>query len=129
MHRLASICPLSANSDLTHCSKYNRYLITSSPLFAERDVMECGLTKPASLRLDVEGPDHLAPLVGLFGEELTEVGGRACKQYAAHFSQPRLDLRVSKARVDCVVEFLDEFGRRVLGCTETQPRAGLVTCY
>src|SRR5262249_15471075 len=58
--------------------------------------MECGLTKPASLRLDVEGPDHLAPLVGLFGDELTEVGGRACKQYAAHFSQPRLDLRVSK---------------------------------
>src|SRR5215468_10822553 len=91
--------------------------------------MECGLTKPASLRLDVEGPDHLAPLVGLFGDELTEVGGRACKQYAAHFSQPCLDLRVSKARVDCVVEFLDEFGRRVLGCTETQPRAGLVTCY
>src|SRR5262245_65660113 len=91
--------------------------------------MECGLTKPASLRLDVEGPDHLAPLVGLFGYELTEVGGRACKQYAAHFSQPRLDVRVSKARVDCIVEFLDEFGRRVLGCTETQPRAGLVTCY
>src|SRR5262249_29723535 len=99
------------------------------PTFAERDVMECGLTKPASLRLDVEGPDHLAPLVGLFADELTEVGGRACKQYAAHFSQPRLDLRVSKARVDCIVEFLDEFGRRVLGCTETQPRAGLVTCY
>src|SRR5262245_45398086 len=33
---------------------------------------------PASLRLDVRGPDHLAPLLGLFGDELAEVGRRAC---------------------------------------------------
>jgi hypothetical protein len=29
----------------------------------------------SSLRLDVGGPDHLAPPLGLLGDELAEVGG------------------------------------------------------
>ena len=30
---------------------------------------------PASVCLDVGGPDHLAPFLGFVGDELTEVGG------------------------------------------------------
>ena len=32
---------------------------------------------PILLRLDVGRPDHLAPLLGVVGDELAEVGGRA----------------------------------------------------
>jgi hypothetical protein len=31
-----------------------------------------------SLRPDVRGPDHIAPLLGFVGKELAEVGRRAC---------------------------------------------------
>src|SRR4029077_4462888 len=56
--------------------------------------MECGLTKPASLRLDVEGPDHLAPLLGFVEDELTKIARRARKHRAAHVGDPRLDLGI-----------------------------------
>ena len=36
--------------------------------------MEC---RRGSLRLDVRRADHLAPLLGFVGNELSEVGGRA----------------------------------------------------
>src|SRR5262245_23039967 len=92
--------------------------------------MECGLTKPASLRLDVEGPDHLAPLLGFVDDELTKIARRASKHGSAEgFGKASLDLGVAKAGVDFLVELVDDVSRRVLGCTETQPRAGLVTCY
>ena len=34
---------------------------------------------PASVCLDVGGPDHLAPLLGFFGDELSKIGRRAWK--------------------------------------------------
>ena len=40
-----------------------------------------------SLRLSAGRLDHLAPLLGFFGDELTEVGGRAPKRHAAHLSK------------------------------------------
>ena len=36
----------------------------------------------ASLRLDVGGPDHLAPFLGFVGDELAEIGGRECEHVA-----------------------------------------------
>jgi hypothetical protein len=44
----------------------------------------------ASLRLDVEGPDHLAPLLGFVGDELGEVSRRARKRRAAEVGSLRL---------------------------------------
>jgi hypothetical protein len=35
-----------------------------------------------SLRLDVGVPDHLGPFLGLVGNELCEVGRRACERIA-----------------------------------------------
>src|SRR5262245_5054099 len=69
----------------------------------------------SSLRLDVRGSDHLAPLLGLIGDELAEVGGRARKSGATKFGEPRLDLGIGKGRVDLCVELVDDLGRRGFG--------------
>src|SRR5262249_55950820 len=97
---LASICPLSANSDLTHCSKYNRYLITSSPLFAERALRNIWPRSCGSLGFNVGGADHFAPLLGLICDELAEVGGRTDERRAAQICEPRLDRGIGEARID-----------------------------
>jgi hypothetical protein len=47
-----------------------------------------------SVRLDARELDHLAPLLGLLGDELPEVGGRARKDWAGQFGKPRLDLGI-----------------------------------
>src|SRR6266699_103415 len=45
------------------------------PLFAERALWNID-SGSASLRLDVEGPDDVAPLLRFVGDELAKVGGR-----------------------------------------------------
>jgi hypothetical protein len=44
------------------------------------------------LRLDVEGPDHVTPLLGFVGDVLSEVRGRAHKRCAAQVSKPNVVL-------------------------------------
>src|SRR5215813_8354929 len=56
---------------------WRTHSITSSPLFAERNVMECRRDDDGLFRLDVGRPDHLAPFLGFVGDELSKVGGRA----------------------------------------------------
>jgi hypothetical protein len=108
-------CRLPSPSNKRHRPSYSVTSSTRPGIHRFRGTKRYGIWigTAASVRLDVGRADHLAPLIGLFGDELAELGGRARKQYAAHFSEPRLDLGISKARVDCVVEFLDDFGRRV----------------
>src|SRR5215470_11215812 len=65
-----------------------------------------------SLRLDVGRPDHPAPLLGLLGDELAEVGGRAGKHGAAELGEPRLRLGVGENRVDLLIEPHDDLGWR-----------------
>src|SRR2546421_11662926 len=55
---------------------------------------------PLLLRLDVGGPDYLAPLLGFVGHELAEVGRRTWKSGATEFGEPRLYLGIGKAGVD-----------------------------
>jgi hypothetical protein len=38
--------------------------------------------------------DHLAPLFGFLGDELTEIGWRARHHWRAQLGKPRLELRV-----------------------------------
>src|SRR5262249_33877016 len=47
-------------------------------------------------RLDVEGPDDVAPLLRFVGDELAEVRGRAHKRCAAQVSKPRFRLGVGE---------------------------------
>ena len=44
------------------------------PRFRGTDVTEYFAGSRGSFRLDVGGPDHLAPLLGIVGDELAEVG-------------------------------------------------------
>src|SRR5262252_2666159 len=60
------------------------------------------------LRLDAGKLDHLCPLLGLLGDELAEVGGRAGHHGAAQVGKPRLHLGIAESRVDLPVEPVDD---------------------
>src|SRR6516162_4161373 len=68
-----------------------------------------------SVRLDACELDHLAPLLGFVCDELAKVGGRACKHRRAEVSNARLHLGIGEARVDLLVELVNDLGGRVLG--------------
>jgi|307.fasta_scaffold21668_2 hypothetical protein len=68
--------------------------------------MECGRSQLALLHLDVGRPDHLAPLLGIVGDEFAEVGGRARERLAPQVGKPRLHLGIGEARVDLRVELV-----------------------
>src|SRR5262245_36202336 len=75
-------------------------------------------------RLDISGPDHLGPLLGFFGDELSEVGGRATEHCASKIDKPRLDLGIGERRVEFLVELVDDLSGRVAGCADAIPCAG-----
>src|SRR5262245_37826762 len=72
----------------------------------------------ASVRLDVEGLDHLAPLLGVVGDELAEVGGRADKRCASEIGEPGLDFGIGEAGVNFLIELVNNLRRCVLGRAE-----------
>src|SRR5262245_7583247 len=82
--------------------------------FAERDLWNID-SGSASLRLDVEGPDDVAPLLRFVGDELAEVGGRTNERCATQIGKLRLDFRVGERGIDLPVELVDDFGRRAFG--------------
>jgi hypothetical protein len=61
-----------------------------------------------SIRPDARELDHLAPLVRFFGDELDEVEGRAWKYGAGEASKACFDSRIREARIDFVVELIDD---------------------
>ena len=69
--------------------------------FAERSLWNFWPVLPHSLRLDVGGADHLAPLLGFIRDKLAVVGGRADKRRAAQIGDPRLYLGIGKSRIAC----------------------------
>src|SRR5262249_58839992 len=81
----------------------------------------------ASVRLDIGGADHLAPLLGLVGDELAEVGGRAGKCAGSEFGNSRLDLKIGKSSVNFLVELEHDFGGYIFRRGDTEPRIGLIT--
>ena len=86
----------------------------SAPRFAERSVWNID-SGSASLRLDVEGPNDVAPLVDNFGDELAEISGAHRHRHATEIGEPRLDLGIGKSSIDLLVELVDDFGGRVPG--------------
>src|SRR5262249_9966450 len=131
--RVASKCPLSAKSGLTHRSKKPaRHLVGGAGMpggFAELDlwkVFPISSAETSSLRLDVGGPDHLAPVLGFFGDQLAELGRRSRQRRAAEVSETGLHLRVVESRVDLLIELVDDLGRRGLRYAEAVPITPLV---
>src|SRR5262245_3129469 len=89
-------------------------------------VTEYWIETAASFRLDVSGPDHLAPLLGFLGDELGEVGGREREHLATEIGKPRLDFRIGEAGVDLRIELVNNVGGRVLGRADAEPLARLI---
>jgi hypothetical protein len=76
----------------------------------ETGVTEYFAESSRSLRLDVGGPDHLAPLLGFVGDELTEIGGREREHLATEIGKPRLDFGIGEAGIDLPVELVNNVG-------------------
>src|SRR5262245_30642530 len=76
--------------------------------FAYRALRNIGSGSAASVWLDVRGPDHLGPFVGLIGDEPAEVGRRARDHHAAPILNPLSDFGIGKGRVYFLIEFLDD---------------------
>src|SRR5262245_35442337 len=84
--------------------------------FRLTDVTEYRPIEATSLRLDIGGPDHLAPLFGFLSDQLAEVSGRTRKHRAAEVSEPRFHVGIGESRIDLLVECVDDLGGRFLGC-------------
>ena len=84
------------------------------------------LVPVASLRLDVGRPDHLAPFLGVVGDKLGEVGGRAGKHRCAQIGKSCLDLGIGEGGIDFAVELVDDLSRRFLGRADAVPIARLI---
>src|SRR5215831_4914450 len=82
--------------------------------------------RPCSLRLDAGELDHLGPLLGFFDDELPKFSGRADNRCASQVGQPRLDFGIGEARVDLLVELLDDLGWRGLRCADAEPETRFV---
>src|SRR5215510_7202640 len=93
------------------------------------DVRGTGVTEYSVrelLRLDIGGPDHLAPFLGFVGDQLAELSRRPRQRRAAEVSETGLHLRVVENRVDLLVELVDDLGRRGLRYAEAVPITPLV---
>src|SRR5262249_57537756 len=98
----------------------------SARRFAERVLRNIRPQSCGSLRLDVGEPHHLAPLLGFLGDEFAEIGGRAHEHRTAEVGKARLQLGIDKARVDLLVELLDDLCLRGLRRADAEPEARLV---
>src|SRR5215831_12318876 len=78
-----------------------------------------------SIRFNARELHHLAPLFGLFGDQLAEVSRRTRKHRAAEIGEPRLHRGIGESHIDLLVECVDDLGGRVPGCAEAAPRARL----
>src|SRR5262249_29189400 len=97
------------------------------PAMRRTGFMEYPASETASLRLDAGEFDHLNPLFGFVGNQLSEVSRRSRQRHAAEVSETGLHLRVVESRVDLLVELVDDLGRRGPRCAEAGPTARLVS--
>ena len=67
---------------------------------------------PASLRLDVEGPDDVAPLLRFVSDELAEVGGRHRHWQTAEVGKPPLELGIGAPR-NTPAEIVDKLNKEI----------------
>src|SRR5262249_17439798 len=95
------------------------------PEFAERTLRNIRLCEAGSLRLDAGQLDHLAPLLGVVGDELTELGRRARKHRAAEVDKACFQPGIGGARIDPDVELVNESGWRVFRRMHADPLAPL----
>src|SRR5207253_5544339 len=67
------------------------------------------------------------PLLDLVGDQFGKVGGQSAKSRAAQIGKLRLEFRISDAEVDFLVEYFDDFCRRVPWTANAEPCTCLVS--
>src|SRR5262249_17434608 len=77
------------------------------PRFAERDLWNIEPRLDA-LKFDIRRPDHLAPFFVFTREKSSELGGRTCNDGLAPIGNGLLNLGIGEARVDRLVEQVDD---------------------
>ena len=98
-----------------------------APASAFRVDMKDFVSASQSTRLGARKLYHLAPFLSFISHELSEIGSGAAKHCAAKVGKPRLYLGVGEARVDLVIEPVDDLAGCVPGCADAEPTARLVT--
>src|SRR5215467_136205 len=129
VHGLASSLRLVAPRSCQRISRPCNDLQCRDSGLVQRDlwkVFPISSAETSSLRFDVGGPDHLAPFLGFFGDQLAELGRRSRQRRAAEVSETGLHLRVVESRVDLLIELVDDLGRRGLRYAEAVPITPLV---
>ena len=87
--------------------------------------MEC-VPQPTLFGIDFCGANDIGPFLNTCGDEVAEIGGAHRHRDATKVGKPRLDFGIGEARIDLLVELLDDLCRRILGCTEAVPVIRLV---
>src|SRR5436853_3578796 len=95
--------------------------ITAAPAARWRNCLRAGKCMTLSLKtnkvelfaFDVRGPDHLGPLLGFVGHELSEVGRRTSKRRTAEVGKPIPDPGIGNAGIDFLVELINDLSRRL----------------
>src|SRR5258708_15833005 len=72
----------------------------------------CGMSSsyPWSVDFGAGELDHLGPLLCICADECAEVCGRACKHRVAEVGDTRLHPGIGEARIDLLVELVDDLG-------------------
>src|SRR5262249_40484162 len=72
---------------------------------------------------------HLAPFLGVVGDELAEVGRRAGEHLSAQVGNTSLQLGIGEPRIDLLIKLSEDLGRPFFGRTKANPLARLETAH
>jgi hypothetical protein len=77
------------------------------------------------LKFDIRRSDHLAPFFVFCREEFSELGGRTCKDGFTPIGNGLLDFGIGEARIDRIVEHVDDRRGRILSGYEASAWYGI----
>src|ERR1700686_5536162 len=105
--------------------------IPVQPCTGDSENGNCGIfgqvSIASSVRLGARELDHFDPLLGFVGDELAEIGRRACEGYPTKIGEARLHLRIGEGRIDLLVDPVDDLVGGFLGRADALPATRLVT--
>ena len=81
------------------------------------------------MRFEARGPHDLRPFLGFIGDKPAKVDRRHRHWIASEIGEPCPDLGIGEARIDLLVELVDDFDGRVLGCADAIRCADLVAWH
>src|SRR6516162_4065600 len=93
----------------------------------QRKVMQRRRDDDSLFRLDVGRADHLGPFFGVCRDEVRKLSKRSGENRITPVGDARLDRRIGKSGINCLVELVDYLDRGATRRTDPLPTACLVT--